>query len=60
MVHKYVYLAWLRLAWTEFTLWVTNNCAEKTAVLKSSDCVDTMVGDLNHEKFHTVLQIWLN
>ena len=47
----------MRLAWAEFTLWVEDNVQERSAVIKSFlDQVNSMVGDLNQQKFDSLLQ----
>ena len=47
----------MRLASAEFTLWVEDNVQERSAVIKSFlDQVNSMVGDLNQQKFDSLLQ----
>ena len=50
-VHKYIYEALMRLAWTEFNLWVEDNIQERNAVIKSF-----FIDDFIQQKFNKLLQ----
>ena len=55
-VHKRIYEALMRLAWTEFTLWVKENQEMSATIMEFLDLVDTMACDLNQHNFSSLLQ----
>ena len=55
-VHNSIYEALMRLAWTEFTLWVKENQEASAIITAFLDLVDTMVCDLNQQNLNSLLQ----
>ena len=55
--HKYIYEALMRLAWTEFQLWVTEKGSErqKDEVNTFKKAIQDLAGDLRQEKFEELL-----
>ena len=46
-VHKYIYVALMRLAWEEFLLWAEDNQETSTTIEAFVDKVNSMVCDVN-------------
>lgn len=55
-LHKCVYEALMRLAWTEFQLWMTNNHDKSTVVELCLDGLNSMLEDLNQPNFSAIME----
>ena len=56
-IHKYIYEALMRLAWTGFSHWVEDNVSDRSAVINSFlEQVNRIVCELNQHQLSNLLQ----